>query len=86
MRKILVLISICYERGHHFHGSKNCLRPFGNPGILRAYFRYSHAFNGDKDTILAEALALISYFRLDPKNGVAFPLTVLLPHPKTGLL
>jgi hypothetical protein len=31
---------------------------------------------------LAAALALISYFRHDPKNGVPFPLTVLPPQPK----
>jgi len=64
--------------------SKNSLRPIGNPGILRANLRYSHAFTGDEDKILAAAIARTSYFRHDPKNGVPFPLTVLPPHSKKG--
>jgi len=86
MRKTLVLIRIFSKLGHGFYWSENVLRLINNPGILRAYFRYSHVFTGEEDMNMAAALALISYFRHDPKNGVSFPLTVLPPTPKKGLL
>jgi hypothetical protein len=52
MMKITILISICYERGHHFHVAKYRLRPFAKQGLLQAYLTSSLFFSGKGMSIL----------------------------------